>query len=137
MLVSMLTGCFSVDWPKGLACDQEVGCPEGQECLADGICHALGADLEVDLNEVLPGRGLTFHDAPVVLLHTNPLDRFDVNDDGFVSPSDALAVINRVNESGEAQLGELDPTPPYLDVDGDSWVREADAQAVLDYLETL
>jgi hypothetical protein len=49
----------------------------------------------------------------------NLANRFDVNGDGTIAPLDALVIINELNRSGVRSLGGSDPTPPYLDVNGD------------------
>jgi hypothetical protein len=67
----------------------------------------------------------------------NPIDALDVNDDGLLSPIDALLVINELNRVGAHLL--LPPTggaapPPYLDVTGDNFVSAADALWVINEL---
>src|SRR5947209_15201843 len=64
----------------------------------------------------------------------------DVNADGFVAPSDALAVINMLNSVGSHQLpqggaGEGETGPKmYVDVNNDGYVSAADALAVINQL---
>ncbi|MCA9191342.1 MAG: pre-peptidase C-terminal domain-containing protein [Planctomycetales bacterium] len=69
----------------------------------------------------------------------NLSNRLDVNGDGFVSPIDALQVINYLNNP-------LNPTsltlpapgvPPYIDVNGDGSVTPQDALLIINYLNTL
>jgi RHS repeat-associated protein len=64
----------------------------------------------------------------------NPLD---TNDDGRVSPIDALIVINALNVGGTVRLpdllGETSP-PPYYDVNSDAYVSPRDALMVINYL---
>lgn len=68
----------------------------------------------------------------------NPLFRLDVNDDAFVSPIDALVVINSLNSLGSRELTEPfdngSPTAAYLDVNGDGSVAPSDALALINYL---
>jgi hypothetical protein len=62
----------------------------------------------------------------------NPTDRLDVNDDGQVTPLDALLIINRQNFNNT-----LPPTgqgPPYYDVDGDGTLAPLDALLVINFL---
>ncbi|MAF80401.1 hypothetical protein CL628_00120 [bacterium] len=78
-------------------------------------------------------------DLPVASLWQNPVNQFDVNSDGTVSPLDVLQVVNVINR-GE-QLRILKPTfgnvpPPYLDVDGDGSISQADADAIIDHLRS-
>ncbi|MFN0021054.1 MAG: dockerin type I domain-containing protein [Pirellulaceae bacterium] len=65
---------------------------------------------------------------------TNSRDREDVDNDGFVSPIDALMIINRIN-SGDTSL---DSTPfaraPYVDVNGDGTLAPVDALLVINRL---
>ena len=59
----------------------------------------------------------------------NPLNRFDVDGDYLVMPSDVLTMINDINAR---QSRELPPPsaqagpPPYLDVNADNWIDPAD-----------
>ena len=58
------------------------------------------------------------------VLQSNPTDPLDVNDDGLVSPIDALLVINQLNNGGQTSLG-------YLDVSGDGRLSAVDALLVI------
>lgn len=75
-----------------------------------------------------------------VSLFQNPRDRFDVNNDGFRSPQDALVVVNHLNVSGSHPLtssigGEAESGPTkYLDVNGDRIVSPIDALQVINRL---
>ncbi|MEM6366100.1 MAG: choice-of-anchor U domain-containing protein, partial [Planctomycetota bacterium] len=69
--------------------------------------------------------------------HQNPLDRFDVTEDGDVTALDALRVINQLNRVG----GAMDLTPPspgeaneFVDVSGDNTVSALDALQVINEL---
>ncbi|GIX00190.1 MAG: hypothetical protein KatS3mg111_3522 [Pirellulaceae bacterium] len=69
----------------------------------------------------------------------NPAGNMDVNDDGFVSPIDALLVINYLNKGNETFLPNIDPPftpPPYLDVNGDEFVTPLDALLVINFLNS-
>ena len=64
----------------------------------------------------------------------------DVNADGFITPIDALIIINRLNVQGS---GALDPTPnapntpqPFYDVNGDGDITPIDALIVINRLNT-
>ena len=67
--------------------------------------------------------------------HQNPENPFDVNGDGEVSPVDVLLVINRLDDRGPGPFLPTEETPPFLDVNGDKTLTEADAQAVNDELD--
>ena len=64
--------------------------------------------------------------------NTNPYDRFDVNDDGFVSPIDALILVNMVNSNGGGALGsgggegESSGERFYVDVNEDGFLSPLD-----------
>lgn len=64
--------------------------------------------------------------------NTNPYDRFDVNDDGFVSPIDALILVNMVNSNGGGALGsgggegESSGERYYVDVNEDGFLSPLD-----------
>jgi hypothetical protein len=68
----------------------------------------------------------------------NPLNYRDVNADGYVSPIDALLIINDLNFRGPRKLPNppmppLEP-PPYLDASGDGFVSPLDALLIINYL---
>jgi hypothetical protein len=67
----------------------------------------------------------------------NDASRHDVNNDGFVTPRDALIVINTLNELGSRQLpvvsAEFQPSPFY-DVNGDGFVTANDMLQVVNEL---
>jgi hypothetical protein len=78
---------------------------------------------------------------PRLLLNSdwqNPFDRLDVNDDGHVTPLDALIGINDLNARGsralparaESEVG----SPPFLDVNGDGANSPADVLVVVSQL---
>ena len=71
---------------------------------------------------------------PTNQLWTNPTNSHDVNDDGFVSPMDALLVINDLNERGARRLSSHVAGTPYLDVNSDQFVTPIDALTVLNEL---
>ncbi len=71
----------------------------------------------------------------------NPINSLDVNADGIVTNSDALLIINRLNDGrgarslsvprafSELSLGDIDPT-------GDNFLSAADALKVINTLNT-
>lgn len=67
-------------------------------------------------------------------LHTNLHLPLDVNDDGFVTPLDALLVINRLNQDGGGRLSGLATSQPYLDVNMDGFLSPIDPLIVINYL---
>jgi len=68
----------------------------------------------------------------------NRHDPLDVNADGFVSPIDALLVINDLNIAGSRLLAVPPLTAPgqvqFLDVNGDQFLSPVDALEVINYL---
>ncbi|MDV6030339.1 MAG: hypothetical protein F9B45_09575 [Phycisphaera sp. RhM] len=66
----------------------------------------------------------------------HPWNRYDVNGDGVVTPSDALVVINRLarDPSSELPSGGTRESP-YYDVTGDAMVSPRDALVVINNLE--
>ena len=77
---------------------------------------------------------------------TNPANRFDVNNDGHVTPMDVLLLINLLNLTGTVNLsswaaegegvgaGAGAATGPYYDVNGDGYISPLD---VLEVINTL
>lgn len=72
------------------------------------------------------------------LVVTNPwfnsIQPLDVNGDGIVSPSDALAIVNYLNNFGMGTLDMLATTALFLDVNGDGRCTAADALHVINAL---
>jgi hypothetical protein len=67
-------------------------------------------------------------------LWKNQINQYDVNDDGFVTPLDALLVIIDLNAAGPRSLGTptVTSTPsPFVDVNGDNAVAPLDALLVI------
>lgn len=87
---------------------------------------------------------LTIGKAPPPL-HQNPLvvntedgntGHRDVNADGFISPIDALLIINFLNTQGPRTVVGLQAPPPYRDVNGDNFISAIDALLVINYLNS-
>ena len=68
----------------------------------------------------------------------HPLWSLDVNDDSFVSPVDALQIINELNSNGPRELSATlvasNLPPNYLDVSGDGFISPVDALQVINDL---
>ncbi len=65
----------------------------------------------------------------------NPQGSLDVNADGFVSPIDALLLINYLNSGADPFLPTAGVTPPpYLDPSGDELVSAQDVLLVINFL---
>ncbi|MEZ6135020.1 MAG: dockerin type I domain-containing protein [Pirellulaceae bacterium] len=58
----------------------------------------------------------------------------DVNDDGFVSPIDALLVINYLNSNSSRNVPYTVPENGFIDVSGDNFMSPIDALLVINYL---
>jgi len=70
----------------------------------------------------------------------SPVHPHDVNNDGFITPLDALIVINYLNANGSQQLPvppvAPDEPPPFLDCTGDGNVTPLDALHVINDLNS-
>ncbi len=67
--------------------------------------------------------------------HQNPVNNLDVNADGFVSPIDALLIVNFINANGGGTpVSGLPAPPPYRDVDGNNIISASDVATVINYL---
>lgn len=67
----------------------------------------------------------------------NPREAVDVNDDGHITPVDALLVINQLNSAGAHQLGvqlAASAAGPYIDTNGDGYLTPVDALLVINRL---
>lgn len=70
----------------------------------------------------------------------NPIDRFDVNNDGQVTVADAVVAVTSLREHGARGLPDLAPDsplytsekpPPYYDVDGDQSLTQNDVVEII------
>ncbi|MCA9221671.1 MAG: hypothetical protein KDA71_15170, partial [Planctomycetales bacterium] len=69
----------------------------------------------------------------------NAANQFDVNDDGAVSPVDALAVMNHLNSPGvgvQSEGANGNRVRFYLDVNGDRHASAIDALMIINYLNS-
>ncbi|MBP85811.1 MAG: hypothetical protein CMJ64_03700 [Planctomycetaceae bacterium] len=66
----------------------------------------------------------------------NPANVHDVNNDTFVSPIDALQIINILNTEGSHTLTSADVPPPFVDVNGDGFVAPIDALIVINFISS-
>lgn len=67
--------------------------------------------------------------------HQNPVENMDVNADGFISPIDALLVVNFLNtNTGDGSVAGLPAPPPFRDVNGDNFITPIDALLVINFL---
>lgn len=63
----------------------------------------------------------------------------DVSNDGYVTPKDALLIINSLNAEGARSLSAArsgDASQPFYDVNGDGYLSPIDALQVINYLAT-
>jgi len=67
---------------------------------------------------------------------TNSFNALDVNNDGVISPIDALLVINQINSGKQTAHAAVSSTGPYFDVNGDKSVTPIDALMVINYLNS-
>jgi PhoPQ-activated pathogenicity-related protein len=67
---------------------------------------------------------------------TNPVYPLDVNNDSVTTPSDALAIINRLLSDGGGELPDPPPTPPrfFYDTSGNGNLTAGDALRVINAL---
>ena len=70
------------------------------------------------------------------VIWTNARNKLDVNDDGVVSPIDALMVVDWLNAGNTSLPTMVDPNnqPGFLDVNSDNSCSPIDALLVVDYL---
>lgn len=101
----------------------------------DGLQLGTPSILDRSINSQIPLVDLAFGlDSPPWL---NASNSEDINNDGVVSPIDALVIINDLNANGGRELPA--PTdsvkpPPFLDSSGDGWVTSIDALRVINLL---
>ncbi len=69
----------------------------------------------------------------------NRKNHLDVDNDGFVSPLDVLAITNAINTSGSKKLDNIGPTAEpryYFDVNGDGSISPLDSLTVINFLNS-
>lgn len=70
----------------------------------------------------------------------NPIHDVDVNGDGFLSPLDALLVINYLNTAAAADSGRVPVDasvgPPFYDVDDNGFITARDALLIINSINT-
>ena len=69
-----------------------------------------------------------------VYVYTNAQQAHDVNADGYVSPRDALLLINALNTAGTRQLAGVNLSAHYVDVNHDNYLSPIDALLVINVL---
>jgi hypothetical protein len=67
-------------------------------------------------------------------MYTNPVNPLDVNNDGHVSPRDALITINHLNRHGATSLDDLATDAPFLDTTNDDFVTSLDVLRIINHL---
>jgi len=74
----------------------------------------------------------------VVSIYQNPRSRFDVDDDGTVSPLDVLVLINLLNSRAPSLSVDGLPGPPaYVDVNADNRVDPLDVLDLINHMNSL
>ncbi len=103
-----------------------VGLPDLAGDSHDSMAGSLAAGLR---------RSLTV--SPVVAEgHTNAANALDVNNDGGVSPVDALIIINELNTNGSQALVGSAAAGAYFDTNGDGYISSLDALLVINELNS-
>jgi len=72
----------------------------------------------------------------VVSVYQNPRNRFDVDDDGTVSPLDVLVLINLLNQAPSLPVDGLPGPPAYVDVNADNRVDPLDVLNVINHINS-
>ena len=67
--------------------------------------------------------------------HQNPVERWDVNGDGQVTPLDALLVTNYIQANGSGALPLPNTAGRFVDVTGDGQVTPLDALHVINEIQ--
>ncbi len=95
-----------------------------------------GTDPHVNVSTTTQTPNSNTTPTPVVGWH-NSANPLDVNDDGHVTPLDALAVINALNQQGSGALGSSPlGAHNYLDVTGTGTLTPIDALIIINALNT-
>ena len=119
--------------------------PDGETTSAEFVITALNDGLEDGAQDVpLASSAAGYVDGTEEIEVTDfvswqsPTHPCDVNLDGFITPLDALLIINDLNMNESRQLPIPYPDdytpPPFLDVSGDNIVAPQDAVIVINYI---
>ena len=94
-----------------------------------------------DLDQAIPPQNIDFTSTsltitPSTVAFTNARNALDVNDDGFVTPRDALMGINEINQHGARRLEGTDlfSSSALLDVNGDQFISSIDILMIINYI---
>ena len=102
---------------------------------ADDLAIGVPGDLEVVGTFAIAMGAVNVLYGTATLTWHNSADPLDVNDDGEISPIDALLVINFLNANpGDGMLPEPIAPPPFLDVNNDGLGTALDALLVINEL---
>ena len=138
-----LTVFLAADEPSLVDFPDEVTIPAGQSSTTFSLIVIDDKVVEDDRSVRLTvNAGGYFDDQQVLLITdddfyswTNQVNRFDVNDDGFVSAIDALLNINELNRTGGQALPPPTTDPGiYYDVSEDEFLSSIDALMVINEL---
>ncbi|MCY2983371.1 MAG: Ig-like domain-containing protein [Planctomycetota bacterium] len=67
--------------------------------------------------------------------HQNPIQKLDVDADGFISPIDVLLIVNFINANGPStSVASLPSPPPYRDVNGNNVIEPLDVLEVINFI---
>jgi hypothetical protein len=67
--------------------------------------------------------------------HQNPIQKLDVDADGFISPIDVLLIVNFINSNGPStSVASLPSPPPYRDVNGNNIIEPLDVLEVINFI---
>ena len=67
--------------------------------------------------------------------HQNPIQKLDVDADGFISPIDVLLIVNFINTNGPStSVASLPSPPPYRDVNGNNIIEPLDVLEVINFI---
>ena len=67
--------------------------------------------------------------------HQNPIQKLDVDADGFISPIDVLLIVNFINSNGPStSVASLPSPPPYRDVNGNNVIEPLDVLEVINFI---
>lgn len=93
------------------------------------------SQITYDIKSVFNGEALTITIPQGETARQNGVNPYDVNGDGYVSPIDALGVINTLNRMSRQGQGESNAgSQLFADVNGDDRITPVDALDVINYL---
>ena len=100
----------------------------------DGEVTAAGFYFSNNIGSAMNDTGIRRATTNTMVFDTDSKERIRVNADGYVTPLDAVMVINHLNNQGSERLTGYTHVAPFVDVNTDGFVAPIDPLLVVNHL---